>query len=152
MVFAWNCAHGRWNDFERDIIDFNRDPRLGYIPEENKTLWLQHGSGACDQMTAEEKRLMAEGYQKYKTFLRQFVAAGGKIFNGSAPVHSGVPGLGLHQEMELLIDVGLTPMQAIQATTKNVADYMNKEKSLGTLEEGKLADILIVDADPLADI
>ena len=152
LVFAWNCAHGRWNDFERDILDFNRDPRLGYIPEENKALWLEHGSGACDQMTGEEKRLMVEGYRKYQTFLRQFVQAGGKIMNGSDPVHSGVPGLGLHQEMELLSDVGLNPMQVIQATTKNVAEYMNKQESLGTLEEGKLADILIVDADPLADI
>ncbi len=152
MVFGWNCAHGRWAEFERDILEFVRDPNLVYIPRENMDRWLDHGSAACDQMTGEEKRLMREGYEKYLRFLRKFVQAGGKIINGSDPVHSGVPGLGLHQEMELLIDAGLTPMQVISATTKNNAEYMKKDHLIGTLEAGKLADILIVDADPLQDI
>lgn len=152
LVFAWNCAHGRWNDFEQDILEYARDPNLVYIPRENVERWLNHGSAACNQMTPQEKEWMKEGYRKYLSFLRRFVQAGGKIMNGSDPVHSGLPGVGLHQEMQLLIDAGLTPMEVILATTKNNAEYMKKDNLIGTLEPGKLADILIVDADPLQDI
>src|ERR1019366_2341771 len=55
-------------------------------------------------------------------------------------------------EMQSLIDCGATPMQAIEAVTKWAAELAHKEKNLGTVEAGKLADITVIDGDPLNDI
>ena len=55
-------------------------------------------------------------------------------------------------ELTYLVEAGMTPMQIITAATKNGACSCNMENELGTLEAGKLADVLVVDGDPLADI
>lgn len=54
--------------------------------------------------------------------------------------------------MELLVKAGLTPMQALQAATRDPAEYLGFGDALGTIEEGKRADLVLLDADPLADI
>jgi imidazolonepropionase-like amidohydrolase len=56
------------------------------------------------------------------------------------------------KEMELLVKAGLTPMEAIVATTQTASEVMGLEKKIGTLEKGKLADLIVVDGDPLDDI
>jgi imidazolonepropionase-like amidohydrolase len=63
-----------------------------------------------------------------------------------------IPGFALHQELALLVKAGLSPMQALQAATKNPADFLGKEKLQGTIEPGKTADLLLLDANPLEDI
>lgn len=92
-----------------------------------------------------------EGYKKIEDFIRRFVQAGGIIRAGSDP-NNGLPGLGVHQEMVMFVEAGLTPMQAIQAATINVAKAFRKDKDFGTVEPGKIADIIAVDGDPLKDI
>ena len=52
----------------------------------------------------------------------------------------------------MMVEGGLTPMQAIVATTKTASECVHMQADIGTLEQGKLADLLIVDGDPLADI
>ena len=59
-----------------------------------------------------------------------------------------VPGFSMHRELELLVLAGLNPMQALQAATKTAADFLGKSREVGTLEAGKLADIIIVDGAP----
>ncbi|HKY45132.1 MAG TPA: amidohydrolase family protein, partial [Pyrinomonadaceae bacterium] len=59
---------------------------------------------------------------------------------------------GVHMEMEHLVEAGLTPAQAIHAGTGAAARILGAEKDLGTIEVGKWADLIILDADPLADI
>ncbi len=61
-------------------------------------------------------------------------------------------GFSLHDELALLVRAGLTPMQALQTATRNPAIYLGQRVSLGTVEAGKLADLVLLDADPLADI
>jgi hypothetical protein len=84
------------------------------------------------------------------------VQAGGKVVTGpdsagtSGP--SNIPGLAMHIEMEALVDAGLTPMQAILASTKWSAELLHKDQELGTVEPGKLADLILIEGDPLADI
>lgn len=58
----------------------------------------------------------------------------------------------LHEELALLVEAGLTPMQALQTATSNPAKFLNMSDSLGTIEKGKLADLVLLDANPLDDI
>jgi imidazolonepropionase-like amidohydrolase len=59
---------------------------------------------------------------------------------------------GVHMELEQLVAAGLTPLQAIQAATGSAARILGAEKELGTIEEGKWADLVFLEADPSADI
>ena len=85
--------------------------------------------------------------------LAKVAAAGIPIAVGT---DSGGPGrfqgLWEHREMELMVKAGLTPMQAIQAATANGAKFLGLENQYGTLEPGKIADLIILGADPLEDI
>ena len=63
-----------------------------------------------------------------------------------------VPGAGLHGELKLLVDSGLTPMEALVAATGQAAELLGQQNILGTVEKGKLADMVILDSDPLEDI
>lgn len=56
------------------------------------------------------------------------------------------------KELELLVEIGLTPMEALMASTKTASEVLGLEKKIGTLEKGKLADLIVVDGDPVRDI
>src|SRR5581483_9638947 len=78
------------------------------------------------------------------------VQAGVKVAMGT---DTGVgPHGGNARELGLMVDHGMTPMQAIVASTQSAAQLLHLDTSLGTLAAGKLADLLLVDGDPLADI
>ena len=64
----------------------------------------------------------------------------------------GVPGLALHEELVRLVEAGLTPLEALQAATLNPARVLGMADSLGSIEPGKLADLVLLDANPLEDI
>ncbi len=76
--------------------------------------------------------------------------------NMAAGTDSGTPGVvigkGLHKELELMVEAGISPIEAITAGTRNAADNLGKANELGTIESGKLADIIAVSGDPLKDI
>lgn len=63
-----------------------------------------------------------------------------------------IPGVDLHNELALLVEAGFTPMEALQAATMKPAKFLGKLDSLGTIEKGKIADLVLLDADPLQDI
>ena len=69
------------------------------------------------RLTAEEMDEFRRGYGLVGEFLKRFVQAGGRIQAGTDTVSGGTPGLGLHHEMEILVEMGLTPMQALQSAT-----------------------------------
>jgi adenine deaminase len=62
------------------------------------------------------------------------------------------PGFSLHDELALLVETGLTPIEALQSATLGPAKYLGKLDSLGTVESGKIADLVLLDANPLEDI
>lgn len=85
-------------------------------------------------------------------FVRLFASAGGTVAAGTdTPYELIPPGASLHRELELLVRAGLTPAQALQAATKDAAQLMGAD-SIGVLRAGALADFLVLNADPIADI
>jgi hypothetical protein len=103
-----------------------------------------------DQLEARIQALLARN----EKLVRDMHAAGvrflaGTDANGWNPV---LPGFGLHRELALLVSSGLTPMEALQAATKNAAMYFGQLDSWGTVEKGKIADMVLLDANPLEDI
>jgi imidazolonepropionase-like amidohydrolase len=80
----------------------------------------------------------------------------GVLHRAGIPIVAGtdqaVPGYSLHRELELYVEAGFTPMEAIQAATIVPARVMHLDKELGTIEKGKRADLILLTADPLADI
>jgi hypothetical protein len=91
------------------------------------------------------------GYQKAKEFIRRFVQAGGILKEGSDPPR-GMAALLMHQALVMDVEAGVPPMKAIQAATLNVAKTFKRDKDYGSVEPGKVADLSIVDGDPLQDI
>jgi len=88
---------------------------------------------------------------------RQFVAAGGLLLAGPDPVglNGVVPGFSDHQQIELLVDAGFTPTEAIRIATLNGAVYLGRDRSIGSIAVGKNADLLVTKGDPatrIADI
>jgi imidazolonepropionase-like amidohydrolase len=85
--------------------------------------------------------------------LKRVQAAGICVAAGTDAGNPGtLHGPSLHREFELMRDGGLTPAEILRAATFGAARVMGREKELGTLEVGKLADLLVLDADPLADV
>jgi imidazolonepropionase-like amidohydrolase len=62
------------------------------------------------------------------------------------------PGFSLHDELVLLVEAGLSPLQALQSATVNPARFFERSADLGTIEKGKIADLILLDANPLVDI
>ena len=91
------------------------------------------------------------GYEKAKDFIRRFVQAGGILKEGSDPPR-GMAALLMHQALAMDVEAGVPPMTAIQAATLNVAKTFRKDKDYGSVEPGKVADLSIVEGDPLQDI
>jgi imidazolonepropionase-like amidohydrolase len=138
-------------------------PGLDFVPQDVRQMWIDHGNPSWFSKAMKQEEF-AEGYAKEAEFIRKFSKAGGKIAAGTdrgdiAP-YTGlniyqvpfVPGLSLHQEMQSLVDAGVPPMQVIVSATKTAAEMLHKDKDLGTIEPGKLADLITVNGDPLADI
>ncbi|HEX2929587.1 MAG TPA: amidohydrolase family protein [Candidatus Binatia bacterium] len=91
------------------------------------------------------------GYEKASEFIRRFVQSGGILKEGSDPPR-GMAALLMHQALAMDVEAGVPPMTAIQAATLNVAKTFKKDKDFGSVETGKVADLSIVDGDPLEDI
>jgi hypothetical protein len=93
-----------------------------------------------------------EGYRNLLRFHLNLVRAGGRVLAGGNTQVQKTAGMTIHHEMETFIEGGFTPMETIQAATKWPAEAMHVQDRIGTLESGKLADLLVVSADPLQDI
>jgi hypothetical protein len=91
------------------------------------------------------------GYEKANEFIGRFVRAGGILKEGSDPPR-GMAALLMHQALVMDVEAGVPPMTAIQAATLNVARTFKKDKDYGSVEPGKVADLSIVEGDPLQDI
>ncbi|CAN5771525.1 amidohydrolase family protein [soil metagenome] len=128
-----------------------RNPELAYVPETVRRNWSE---APLDRRISEtfgkDMQLMREGYHRLEAFVLELGRAGGIIIAGSDTLND-VPGLSLHRELESLVEAGLTPMEALIATTRDAAVFLRRS-DLGTIEPGRTADLIIVRANPLDNI
>ena len=96
----------------------------------------------------------AEAYKNDLGLERQFVAAGGLLLAGPDPTGNGgvIPGFGDQRELELLVEAGFTPVQAIRIATLNGATYLGLADRIGSIAPGKDADLVVIRGNPAANI
>jgi hypothetical protein len=96
----------------------------------------------------------AEAYKNDLGLERQFVATGGLLLAGPDPTGNGgvIPGFGDQRELELLVDAGFTPLEAIRIGTLNGATFLGLADRIGSIAPGKDADLFIVKGNPAANI
>jgi imidazolonepropionase-like amidohydrolase len=121
--------------------------RAKYVPGLVQGGWRQRAS-----RVAPADSMVVRSYFSFPR-TRELNDGGVKLLAGSDMPQAFVyPGFSLHDELALLVRSGLTPLAALRAATYNPAEYLGALDSLGTVSEGKLADLVLLDADPLADI
>ena len=142
----------RSNYASLDDAGLANDPRLRYVKPAWRKRWLS--------MTKEAVNTPPGEWSKRKELIRKEKALVGKMQKAGVLILAGtddgnpysIPGFSLHDELAMLVEAGLTPMQALQAATYNAAKFFDKLDSMGTVEKGKLADLILLDADPLENI
>jgi len=123
------------------------DPRWAYIPNRLRVAWMK----AAQEDTASSA--VRPNFPAILNLVRQMHAARVDFMAGTdSPNPSILPGFSLHEELQLLVTAGFTPMEALQTATRNPARYLERESELGTIEVGKLADMVLLNANPLDDI
>lgn len=80
------------------------------------------------------------------------IRSGVTLLAGTDVAGPRVPGFSLHEELAVLVECGLTPMQALRAATLTPAKVLNKANDLGSIEVDKIADLVLLDGNPLDDI
>lgn len=137
--------------FERYFFEEYRPPDALNFLEEPAPLGslLPHRWIAGKLTTAERERGLGDAYRRLADFVPTFKRAGGRVVAGSDAIW---PGPDLYEEIRLLEDAGLTRLDALQAATRDAAIVLGLGDEIGTVEEGKIADLLILRADPLQDL
>src|SRR6266478_4313890 len=132
--------------------DFRNDLRLKYIQNFLKKQFWEDAYGFSSR-TAEDNARARRVFQKQIEVVGMMKRAGVYFIAGSDTANPYVfPGFSLHDELALLVQAGFTPMEALQAATRDPARYLGRLDSAGTIEKGKIADLVLVDANPLAEI
>ena len=97
-----------------------------------------------------------EARETYRAFYRKGLELTGQAHRAGVPILVGtdyvVAGADVHRELGHLVEAGLSPAEALRAATLDPARYAGREADFGTVEAGKVADLVLLDADPLADI
>lgn len=131
----------------------HNDPRVKYMPPGIASGWDPKGDFRLSDRTDEDYELSRASYRKLKELVGPMRRAGVEFLAGTDVINPYCfPGFSLHDELGLLVEAGLSPMEALQAATLNPARYLGREKDLGTVEKGKIADLVLLDASPLDDI
>jgi hypothetical protein len=142
----------QWDDYQLQIHRESMIPALyNYIPEMFPRMWATDFTFPYPAKPELMARLR-KGLANHQLFTRKYAAAGGKLLVGTDAYYHMMPGLAVWQEMELIADAGVAPLKILQAATINPAEFVHQEKSLGTIEAGKLGDIIILGKNPLTDI
>jgi imidazolonepropionase-like amidohydrolase len=126
---------------------------IGYVPPALVEQWNPAKDWRLDQRNADEVERSHLLFDQDMKLVRALHAAGVPIMAGTDSTEPYTyPGFSLHEELEWLVKAGLSPMEAIQSATRTPAEFLGRRGSAGTVERGKDADLVLLSADPLADI
>jgi len=129
------------------------DPRLAYIDRRFRERWQDRIRPMTQRWRAPEYGMARGIFSVDEQVTRQMFHAGVPLMAGTDAMNPYCfPGFSLHDELALLVESGLTPLAALQAATVNPAKFLGRSNELGTVEPGKLASLVLLRADPLADI
>ena len=135
----------------RDLPEVQQHPDLQLMPDRMREGWLKMvASAPLPEATRELRRRQ---YDKLCELTARLYRAGVTLMVGTdTPVPLCPPGFSMHQEFELLVEAGVPPAAVLTGATRNAAKALNQSDQLGSIAPGKLADLVILDGDPLADI
>ena len=139
-----SIEHGCYLAEDPDLVKMAADKGIFLVP--TFEIYEFHSTVSAPHMQERARALKAV----HQETLHQALAAGIRVVAGT-DAGGYVHGDNAY-ELELLVDRGMSPMQAIQAATGWAADCVGLEKDIGTIEKGKFADLIVIDGDPLADI
>jgi imidazolonepropionase-like amidohydrolase len=129
------------------------DARGKYIPPRTLEIWNKSRAVQMSALSPQDSERHAQLLRKSMDMVAEMQKAGVKILAGTdSPAPYVFPGSGLHDELQLLVEAGLTPIEALQSATMSPAEFLGTAKDSGTVEKGKRADLVLLDANPLNDI
>ena len=154
---TWQCPTLVWERGGNliDVADFTKDERAKYVP----AYWKEHTwKKFTEEVEAEFKTDSLETRRKFiekELEVVQMLNKAGVPFLAGTDTPPGVyvfPGFSLHEELERFVAAGFTPLEALQTGTINPARFFHMEDRAGTVERGKYADLVLLEANPLEDI
>jgi hypothetical protein len=137
-----------------DVDQLTIDARQKYIPAAIRKTWTQ------DDPREDLKKASPADLERGKRDFARCLELVGAMHRAGVPMLAGtdtgdpyvLPGFALHDELALLVRAGMTPLEAIQSSTRNPARFLGMETTLGTIQKGKIADMVLLNANPLSDI
>ena len=161
-LFARFVANGTWQaptlvvhrtGAFLDDSNFTNDPRLKYVHRDIRDSWKNQDDFRLKNRTAETSARFKMLFQKKLELILAMHRAGVKMLAATdALVWYVFPGFSLHDELELFVKAGLSPMEALQTATRNPAIYLGLIDMVGTVEKWKKADLVLLEASPLENI
>jgi imidazolonepropionase-like amidohydrolase len=153
---AWqtpNLVLATQNSFRHDTTEFFQK-WVQYLPEPFRTSMRRDpGAPAGGRGNAPTNAGLSRGTTWMMSLTKKLHDAGVKVLPGSdLPNPAMIPGASLHEELVLLVKAGLTNAEALRAGTLNPAEYLGMTDSLGTVTAGKVAELVLLDANPLDDV
>jgi imidazolonepropionase-like amidohydrolase len=149
LITWFRVTSARRAEYAREDAAFANMGALKYVPGGVREIWQT--SAIYEPPSAADLERFNRAYLKMSRFLKMFHDAGGTLIAGSA-TSVMVPGLSMHREMAMMVELGLSPREVIEMATRRNAVFMRKDKEIGTVSAGKLADIIVVDRNPLEEI
>jgi len=135
----------------RDLPEVHENPDVTAMPKRLQRTW--HDSSRTGAPAPESLPLRQKIFRKQQELTGRLFRSGVSLLVGTdAPVAFCPPGFAIHQELALLVESGVSPAAALQMATLNNARTVQQDQNLGSIEAGKLADLVILEANPLAEI
>ena len=154
---TWQCPTLVWERGGNlvDVTDYSKDPRAKYVPAYWKDVtWKKMSEDVKASFGTDDLATRREFLDKELEVVQMLHKAGVPFLAGT-DTPPGVyifPGFSLHEELQRFVAAGFTPLEALQTATINPARFFGMEDQLGTVAMGKMADLVLLDANPLADI
>ena len=141
------------NTANLDDPDLLKDPRLSFMPEFIRERWNPVNDFRFKNSKTEDFEVNRKKFELQLSLLKAFEKAGVKMIVGTDfPNPYCYPGFSLHDEMQLMVNAGMTNATTLKSATYNPALFMKKQDEFGTIEVGKTASLVLLDGNPLENI